>query len=131
MGEHVQERAEEMEEIAVSLPEEMMDEYFLMNKIHTPDGEGGFLVQWQEGALIKCAIVVDTTLKAIIAEGQSSDATYSVVTSRSIELEFHDVLKRKTDGAVFRVTSDGSDSVLPESSSLDIRKVTAERWALT
>ena len=43
----------------------------------------------------------------------------------------HDVFKRLSDGAIFRVTSNGSDKQAPTVGTLDMCQVTAEKWELT
>lgn len=109
----------------------MMTPCVLMEKKRTPDGEGGFLVQWAEGADFDAAIVHDQTMQARIAEKEGVTSIYTVTTRRGTLLEYHDVFKRVSDGAVFRVTSNGGDKKSPEFGTLDIAQVTAERWELT
>lgn len=109
----------------------MMEPCVLMEKKRTPDGEGGFLVQWAEGAGFDAAVVHDQTMQARIAEKEGVTSVYTVTTRRGTLLEYHDVFKRISDGAVFRVTSNGGDKKSPEFGTLDIAQVTAERWELT
>lgn len=109
----------------------MMTPCVLMEKKRTPDGEGGFLVQWAEGADFDAVIVHDQTMQARIAEKEGVTSIYTVTTRRGTLLEYHDVFKRVSDGAVFRVTSNGGDKKSPEFGTLDIAQVTAERWELT
>lgn len=115
----------------MSLIENMMDDCVFMNKAKVPDGEGGYTVEWTEGAEIKAAIVLDQTMQARIAEKQGVSSVYTVTTSKDIVLEYHDVLKRVRDGKIFRITSDNGDKVSPNVSTLDISQVTAEKWELT
>lgn len=109
----------------------MMTPCVLMEKKRTPDGEDGFLVQWAEGADFDAVIVHDQTMQARIAEKEGVTSVYTVTTRRGTLLEYHDVFKRVSDGAVFRVTSNGGDKKSPEFGTLDIAQVTAERWELT
>lgn len=51
---------------------------------------------------------------------------YTITTSRDITLIFGDVLRRESDGKLFRITSDGTDKKSPLSATLDMRVVTAE-----
>jgi len=115
----------------MSLIEAMMDECYIMNKIKTSDGEGGSVTTWSEGSLILVAITNDTSMSARVAEQQGVSSTYTLTTKRTNSLDYHDVIKRKSDGKIFRVTSDGSDKMSPAVSSLDMSQVTAERWTLT
>lgn len=115
----------------MSLIEKMMDECVIMNKIKESDGEGGSITTWQEGAQILVAIVNDTSMNARIAEREGVTSTYTLTTHRSNTLEYHDVIKRISDGKIFRVTGDGNDVKSPAVSSLDMSQVSAERWELT
>lgn len=115
----------------MSLLEEMRTECVLYEKNRRPDGEGGFVADWVEGAKFKAAIVLDTTIEARVAEAQGVTGLYTVTTDKKVKLEFHDVFKRLYDGKVFRVRSDGDDKFTPESATLNMRQVTAEEWSLT
>lgn len=115
----------------MSLVNEIMDECVFLNKHVNKSGYGGTSVKWEEGAEFKAAIVFDTSIEARTAEAQGVSSRYTVSTSKSIMLEYHDVFRRVRDGKIFRVTSDGDDKYSPDSSTLDIRLVTAEEWKLT
>lgn len=102
----------------------------LMEKVRTPDGEGGWITRWVDGAEFDAAIVMDTTLSARVAESEGMTAVYTVTTDRSLPLDFHDVFKRLRDGKVFRVTSDSSDKETPDVASFQFHQVNAEEWQL-
>lgn len=114
----------------MSLLNEMMEEYILMEKVRQSDGEGGFVTTWEEGITFKACIVMDTTMEARIAEHEGVTSTYTVTTQKNVNLEYHDVLKRKKDGSIYRITSNGGEKITPSSSTLDMAQVTAERWEL-
>lgn len=109
----------------------MMEPCVLMEKKREPDGAGGFLVNWEEGAQFDAAITLDQTMQARIAEKDGVTSVFTVTTRRATLLEYHDVFKRISDGVVFRVTSNGTDKQSPNFGTLDIAQVTAERWELT
>lgn len=115
----------------MSLIENMMEDFVIVNKVIVDDGEGGQITEWQDGASIKAAATLDTSMQARIAESQGVTSVYTVTTSKDISLDYHQVIKRIRDGKIFRITSDGSDNSTPDSSYLDIRQVSAERWELT
>lgn len=114
----------------MSLLESAMTDVVLLDKTTEPDGEGGFISSWKEGAPFKAAITFDSSLQARIAEKQGVTSLYTVTVKKNVMLEYHDVFKRLSDGKVFRVTSDGDDKYTPESASLDMRQVTAEEWVI-
>jgi hypothetical protein len=47
-----------------------------------------------------------------------------------MNLQYHDIFKRKSDNKIFRVTSDGDDKHTPPSATLDMRQVSAEEYTL-
>lgn len=114
----------------MSLIDEAMDNFIIMNKISVPDGYGGRIVQWEEGATIKGALAFNSSIEAQLAMKQGVTSVYTLVTSKVVRLDYHDVIKRESDGKILRVTSDGDDLVTPASSSLDMRNVTCEEWKL-
>lgn len=114
----------------MSLLEQAMEDVILLEKTRVPDGEGGFIAKWSEGAVFKAAVTFDTSMESRIAEKQGVTSRYTVTTRKSAMLEFHDVFRRISDGKIFRVTSDGDDKYSPNSSSLNMRQVTAEEWSI-
>ena len=68
--------------------------------------------------------------QAQIAEKQGIEEIFTIVTKKTVTLDYHDVVKRKSDNAIFRVTSRGIDSAAPTESTVPIVKVSAERWVL-
>lgn len=114
----------------MSLLDEAMETCVILNKQTLPDGYGGYYNTWVDGAEFKAAIVFDTSIEARVAEVQGATSRYTVTTSRSLTLEYHDVFRRASDNKIFRVTSDGDDKYTPASATLDMRQVTAEEWSL-
>ena len=115
----------------MNLIENMMERYILMEKVRIPDGEGGFIPTWNDGITFDAAVTRDSTMQARIAEKEGVTSVYTVTTHRNTVLEFHDVIKRVSDGTIFRITSNGNEMKSPAVSNLDICQVTAEGWRLT
>lgn len=114
----------------MSLLDSAFEEFTMLDKTTTPDGYGGYYSQWREGATIQAAATFDTSIEARVAGVQGVTSLYTITTRKSVNLQYHDVLRRESDGKVFRVTSDGDDKKTPSSASLDMRQVTAEEWDL-
>lgn len=114
----------------MTLIESMMEDCVFLNHVRTDDPYGGYSEEWQEGATFRAAVIKNTTTEAAIAEKSGIEEIFTVVTPRSVVLDYHDVLKRKSDNAIFRVTSRTVDSTAPDMSSVQIAKVSAERWVL-
>lgn len=107
-----------------------MESTFIMDKVTQPDGRGGVITTYVEGAEISAAYSFDTSTEARVAEAAGTKNRFTITTDKKINLAYHTVIKRAKDGQIFRITSDGSDNATPAISSLDIRQVEAEKWEL-
>jgi len=114
----------------LSLIESMMEDFVFLNKVKVDDPVGGYKDEYQDGVTFKAAVIKNSTTEAQIAEKQGITEIFTIVTDKSMVLEFHDVLRRVSDGEIFRVTSRTVDSQAPEASTVPIAKVSAERWVL-
>lgn len=114
----------------MSLLDNAFEDFTIINKSKVPDGEGGFITTWTEGAEFSAASRLDNSTVAKIAQAQGVTAVYTIITRKNLTLEFHDVIKRVRDGKIFRVTSDGDDKRTPSTATLDMRSVSAEEWSL-
>lgn len=114
----------------MSLLTESMDDCVLLDRTSASDGYGGVDYIWKEGAEFKATATLDTSMEARAANKQGVTSLYTVTTYRAMNLQYHDVFKRLSDGKIFRVTSDGDDKKTPKSAGLDMRQVTAEEWEL-
>ena len=114
----------------MSLLTEQMETCVMLDKTTTPDGYGGYISRYVDGATFSAAITFDTSMEARVAERQGVTSMYTVTTGKEMTLEYHDVFRRVDDGKIFRVTSDGDDKHTPASASLNMRQVTAEEWEL-
>jgi len=114
----------------MSLLSEAMEDFIIKDKTTGPDGYGGVTDRYVDGATIKATATLNNSMQARIADVQGVTALYTIVTSKNINLQYHDVLERVSDGKIFRITSDGDDFKSPASSSLDMRVVSAEEWVI-
>ena len=114
----------------MNLIEDFKTPCVMLEKKRVPDGEGGFITSWAEGAEFDAAVVFDSSLEARTAEQQGVSSLYTVTTAKNAKLEYHDAFKRLSDGKIFRVTSDGDDKQTPERATFQFAQVTAEEWSL-
>lgn len=114
----------------MSLVTNMMERCRFVERSRVPDGEGGYTVAWTDGAEFDAVIVRDTTMQARIAEASGVSSVYTVTVGRGVPVDFHDVFRRLRDGAIFRVTSLGSDKQTPDMATFQFQQVSAERWEL-
>lgn len=102
----------------------------MLDKRTAPDGRGGIVPTWEQGAAFDAAITYDSSIQARTAEAQGVTALYTVTTTKAVNLQYHDVFRRLEDGKIFRVTSDGDDNKTPKTAGLNMRQVTAEEFEL-
>lgn len=114
----------------MSLVDAAMTKSYIMDKTTEPDGRGGVITTYKEGAEIMVAYSFDSSTQARIGEQAGAENRFTLTTRKTVNLQYHDVVKRSTDNKIFRVTSDGDDNYTPSSSSLDMRQVEAEEWEL-
>lgn len=114
----------------MSLLDKAMETFAFIDKIRQPDGEGGYITTWAEGAEFTANARFDSSMQARIGEAQGVTSLYTITTRKAVTLEYHDVVKRLSDGKIFRVTSDGDDNKTPESAGLNMRQVSAEEWVI-
>ena len=114
----------------MNLLDDYMENCVMIDKTSVSDGRGGFDYAFVDGAKFQAVIKLDDSIQAKIAEQQGVTGIYSVTTQKSINLQYHDIFRRSSDGKVFRVTSDGDDKKTPPSATLNMRQVSAEEYTL-
>lgn len=112
------------------LIEELAENFIMIDRTTVEDSYAGVKTVWREGAQFQATISEDTSIEAQLAAKQGVTGIYTILTSKAVTLRYHDVIRRVSDGKVFRITSNGDETKTPPSASLDIRKVTAEEWEL-
>lgn len=115
----------------MSLLDSMMTKCTMIDKRTSSDGVFGVIEQWVDGASFDAVVIKDTSTEARLAEKQGVSEVFTVVVKKNIPLHYHDVFRRESDQAIFRITSNITDSEAPDASSVKIGKVSAERWSLT
>ena len=102
----------------------------IIDKVSRPDGQGGTINVWVDGAEIQAAIAFNSSMQARMAEKQGVTALYTVTTRKNVNLEYRTVFRRESDGKIFRITSDGQDNHTPASAALNMRNYNAEAYEL-
>lgn len=114
----------------MSLLDNAMTACVMLDRITTPDGSGGYIPSWKEGARFAAAITYDSSMQARVGEVQGVKSLYTVTTKKIMNLQAREIFKRIEDGKIFRVTSDGDDNYTPSSARINMRQVTAEEYTL-
>lgn len=102
----------------------------LMEKKRVPDGEGGYITTWEEGAEFENFQYLDTSMEARRAEQEGVKSLYSALVQRDFHLDYGDAFKDKNTGLTYRVTSNPDEKKAPQSSTFDLKYFTVERWVL-
>lgn len=98
----------------------------VVDYISKTDGYGG--VNWEQslGAPFRAGIFVNNSNEAVIAGRLGNKAIFTVQTDINVELEQNDVIFRKLDGRMYRITSNAIDMTTPAVASDQYRECTAE-----
>lgn len=109
---------------------DFMEDFVFLDRTHAPDGYGGSVTSYVDGAAFRAALVLDTSTEAVVAAAAGAKSVWRVSVDPSVTLEYHDVFRRVSDGQVFRVTSNSADKTAPERATFRMAVCTAEEWRL-
>lgn len=114
----------------MSLLDQAFEPFTIINKTIVEDGYGGTSTVWTDGARIQGAITYDASTQMKVAQAMGVTAAYTLTVRKSVELDYHTVLRRERDQKIFRLVSNSDDSKTPESATLNMRQYQAEEWRL-
>jgi len=114
----------------MNLLQESFEDFTILDKSTVRDGYGGVITTWIDGATIQGAAVFNSSAQAMIAQQLGVTSLYTFVVRKNTLLDHLTVLRRESDGKIFRITSDSDDMKTPASATLDMRQYTAEEWTL-
>ena len=112
----------------MSLLDDFASKCVLMEKMRTPDGAGGYIVAWAEGAEFLNYQALDTSMEARRAEKEGVTSVYS-----ALVIEYNDYFRDTSTGNTYRVTSNPEEKAAPRSAGAIIKALkffTAERKEL-
>lgn len=114
------------------LIDDFMETFTALTPIATSDGEGGTTTVWMQGDKFLAAAVKGRMPEMVAAEraGEAPEYTLTISATTPVKLAYHDVVKRDSDGMVFRMTSSTADSRPPKSATFDFLQVRCEAWQL-
>ena len=114
----------------MSLLEDAFESFTILNPAKVDDGLGGIQTVWSDGATIKGAIVFDSSTQMKVAQAMGVTSAYTLTVRKNVSLDYHTVLRRESDGKIFRLTSNSDDKKTPSSANLDMLQYSAEEWEL-
>ena len=100
----------------------------MLDRSTAPDGYGGFISTWKDGAPFQAAINLDDSTAARVAAVQGVTGRYTVITKATVVLKAYDVFRNEADGMILRVIEPAKET--PKNASMSLRKVRAEEWRL-
>lgn len=101
-----------------------------MDKKSVSDGMGGFGYEYTEGATFKGLISTVNTMERVLAEQQGATGVYRLTIDSSVAIEYNDVVKRKSDGQHFRMTTFPDDVKAPSLAGVQIKQCICERFTI-
>ena len=114
---------------------EYMTDCVIMVPTAGPDREGGQNITWAPSMTgeklntFSAAIIEDSNAEQLVAMQRGWNGSFSVYTDRATMLKHFDVVKRISDGQMFRIRADAIKKT-PPSAGLDLRVVNAEMMKL-
>ena len=102
----------------------------LLEKTRKPDGEGGYTVEWADGAEFPNYQALDTSMEARRAEKEGVTSVYSALVDKAVPIEYNDYFRDTTTGETYRVTSEPSEKQSPKMASFSLKFFTAEKRSL-
>lgn len=109
--------------------EDFFEDFVYMDYRSVPDGQGGLIFEHSEGAPFTAGIRAMSSTEAEIAYRSGTKTIFRVTTLLNVELEQNDVILRRRDGRMYRITGNAIDNTTPDVATLQYRHVTAEVMA--
>lgn len=110
--------------------ERMYEPFVLVVPAASPDGEGAQDTGWTDGPEFSACAVFNTSVEKRTGAAAGVSSTYTVTVPKTVSLSYHDLIRRLSDGKVFRITSDGDDVVTPPMATFSFIEVKAEEWEI-
>ena len=102
----------------------------LMEKTRVPDGEGGYTLDWADGATFQNYQALDASMEARRAEQDGVTSVYSALADQALPIEYGDYFKDTETGLTYRVPSNPAEKEPPKSATFAPKYFTAERREL-
>ena len=106
------------------------EDFVLLTRDVVPDNMGGWFETWLESAAFKCLMSFHNSVEAITAAQQGVTSVFTGTIDKAFPLQYRDVIKRVSDGEIFRVTSHPDDDKVPAIATAQIKEFSAEKFVL-
>ena len=114
----------------MSLLASVMSPCVLLVEIPVDDPLGGYQSQWVEGATFDAFVRKEEAPEITVADKSEVKERLTIVMPKDTPLKYHSVIKRLSDGEIFRLISTPKDFEAPLASSIQIMRADVERWEL-
>ena len=101
-----------------------------INVADLDDGYGGYTEGYTVGAEFDAVLVLNDSIQAQKAEQDGVKGVYTLTTEKSVPLAWHKVFRRKSNGAIYRVTSK-DEHATPSTTPMNLREVKVEEYTLS
>lgn len=109
----------------MSLLNDYYEPFNIIDKATDNDTYGALITVWRMGAEFIGIAEPQSSTEAQIAMAISEKKVYGIVTKKDVVLRHNDVIRRQSDGKIFRITSDADDKKTPNSATLNMRRCDA------
>ena len=99
-------------------------------KTYTEDPVGGYLKDYADGVEFDAAWEYQSAPEITVAEQEGVSRTYRIYVDKTLDLDYHEVIMRKDNGDIYRVTNPGTDRKTPSFSPIGKRLIEVEKWEL-
>lgn len=106
------------------------DDYYIKNRSVLPDGEGGVITQWTNGAVVKASLDLGGSTEVRQAEAQNLKTVFTATFPMNTPVKYDDYIENVKTGAVYRITGNPHDNETPPSASFQSCYATAIRTEL-
>ena len=114
----------------MSLLDEAFEEFTVIDRRTTDDGYGGVMPEWVDGATFNGAVTYDSSSEMKVAQAMGSTSAYTLTVRKNIDLDYHTVIRRRSDSKIFRLLANSDERKTPDSARLNMLQYPVEEWTL-
>lgn len=100
------------------LYERMYEPFTRLQRVESPDGEGGYATSWEPADAVLCTLWLASTGSGRSEGRDSASAEFSALSDAPVM--YGDVLRRESDGSLFECVSSGRDGAAPSAATFDV-----------
>lgn len=112
----------------------LMDEFTVkcttVVKTYADDPVGGYKKVFADGVQFDAAWEYQSAPEITVAEQEGVSRVYRIYVDKTLDLEYHEVIRRTDNGQTYRVTNPGTDRKTPSFSPIGKHLIEVEQWEL-